>query len=56
MDATESLNQTKRECNCHVVFIPKCRRKTLYKQLRGIRGRSCGGWRSGRRAGSKKDT
>jgi putative transposase len=34
MDETESLNQTKLECNYHVVFIPKRCGKTLYKQLR----------------------
>ena len=30
MDEYESLNHTKWECKYHVVFIPKCRRKTLY--------------------------
>ena len=34
MDEKESLNHTKWECKHHVVFIPKCRRKTLYKELR----------------------
>lgn len=34
MDERESLNHTKWECKYHVVFIPKCRRKTLYKELR----------------------
>ena len=34
MDKIESLNHTKWECKYHVVFIPKCRRKTLYGQLR----------------------
>ena len=29
-----SLCHTKWECKYHVVFIPKCRRKTLYGQLR----------------------
>jgi putative transposase len=29
-----SLSHTKWECKYHVVFIPKCRRKTLYEQLR----------------------
>ena len=29
-----SLKHTKWECKYHVVFIPKCRRKVLYKQLR----------------------
>jgi len=34
MDEFESLNHTKWECKYHVVFIPKCRRKTIYTQLR----------------------
>src|SRR5438477_12057728 len=34
MDDYESLRHTKWECKYHVVFIPKCRRKTLYAQLR----------------------
>jgi putative transposase len=38
MDETSSLNHTKWECKYHVVFIPKCRRKVLYKELRGHLG------------------
>ena len=34
MDEVESLSHTKGECKYHVVFIPKCRRKTLYQELR----------------------
>lgn len=34
MDEYESLSHSKWECKYHVVFIPKCRRKTLYEQLR----------------------
>ena len=34
MDDYESLKHTKWECKYHIVFIPKCRRKTLYQQLR----------------------
>ena len=34
MDESESLNHAKWECKYHLVFIPKCRRKTLYEQLR----------------------
>ena len=34
MDEPESLSHTKWECKYHVVFIPKCRRKTLYQELR----------------------
>jgi putative transposase len=38
MDELESLNHSKWECKYHVVFIPKCRRKTLYVQLRQVVG------------------
>jgi len=34
MDEVKSLSHTKWECKYHVVFIPKCRRKVLYEQLR----------------------
>jgi putative transposase len=34
MDEFESLSHTKWDCKYHVVFIPKCRRKTLYGELR----------------------
>jgi putative transposase len=34
MDDYESLKHTRWECKYHVVFIPKCRRKKLYQQLR----------------------
>jgi putative transposase len=34
MDEYESLSHTKWECTYHVVFIPKCRRRTLYTQRR----------------------
>ena len=34
MDEYESRSHTKWECKYHVVFIPKCRRKVLYGQLR----------------------
>lgn len=34
MDKYESLSHSKWECKYHVVFIPKCRRRTLYVQLR----------------------
>src|ERR1043165_93477 len=32
--AGESLSHTRWECKYHVVFIPKCRRKVLFGQLR----------------------
>ncbi|SJM94576.1 hypothetical protein CRENPOLYSF2_410001 [Crenothrix polyspora] len=34
MDDKESLSHSKWDCKYHVVFIPKCRRHTLYKELR----------------------
>src|SRR6266436_5534455 len=34
MDEYESLSHSKWECKYHVVFIPKGRRKVLYKSLR----------------------
>ncbi len=34
MEDAASLSHTKWECKYHVVFIPKCRRKALYKELR----------------------
>jgi len=34
MDDYENLSHSKSDCKYHVVFIPKCRRKTLYGELR----------------------
>ena len=34
MDAYRSLSHTVWDCKFHIVFIPKCRRKTLYANLR----------------------
>ena len=34
MDENESLSHSRWECKYHIVFIPKCRRRTLYKELR----------------------
>jgi putative transposase len=34
MDEFDSLSHSKWECKYHIVFIPKCRRRTLYEQLR----------------------
>jgi putative transposase len=34
MDEYESLSHTRWDCKYHVVFIPKCRRKVLYGELR----------------------
>ena len=34
MQTHESLKHTTWECNYHVVFIPKCRRKVLYQGIR----------------------
>ena len=38
MDMYRSLSHTKWDCKYHVVFIPKCRRKTLYVELRRYLG------------------
>jgi putative transposase len=38
MDEFESLSHSRWECKYHVVFIPKCRRRTLYSQLRRHHG------------------
>jgi putative transposase len=38
MDEAGNLSHTKWECKYHVVFIPKCRRKTLYGELRRYLG------------------
>ena len=38
MDTVESLNRSVWDCKYHVVFIPKCRRKTLYGDLRQYLG------------------
>ena len=38
MDDVDSLSHSKWECKYHVVFIPKCRRKVLYGQLRAHLG------------------
>ena len=34
LDDYQSLSHTQWECKYHVVFIPKCRRKVLYGELR----------------------
>ena len=34
MDEYESLSHTKGDCKYHVIFIPKCRRRTIYVELR----------------------
>jgi len=34
MDDPSSIAHTRWECKYHVVFIPKCRRKALFKELR----------------------
>lgn len=34
MNNTQHLSHTKWECKYHVVWIPKCRRKVLYGELR----------------------
>lgn len=34
MNEVQSLNHTRWECKYHVVFIPKCRRKLLFGEIR----------------------
>lgn len=38
MDEYQSLNHSQWECKYHVIFIPKCRRKTLYGGIRSQLG------------------
>ena len=38
MDDYQSFSHTRWDCKYHVVFIPKCRRKMLYGELRGHLG------------------
>ena len=38
MDDTQCLSHARWECKYHVVWIPKCRRKVLYGQLRQYLG------------------
>jgi len=38
MDEGASLPHTKWECKYHVVFFPKCGRKTLYQEIPGHLG------------------
>jgi putative transposase len=38
MDTFESLNHSVWDCTYHVVFIPKCRRRTLFEELRRYLG------------------
>ena len=34
VDETENLSHAKWQRKCHMVFIPRCGRETLYKQLK----------------------
>jgi len=56
MDESESLSHSKWECKYHVVFIPKCRRKILYEQLRRHLGEVFRNLAEQRRAASWKGT
>lgn len=38
MDEYQSLSHSQWECKYHVIFIPKCRRRTLYGQIRSHLG------------------
>ena len=37
-ETTESLSHTRWDCKYHIVFIPKCRRAALYRELRKYLG------------------
>ena len=37
-ETNDSLSHTKWDCKYHIVFIPKCRRAVLYKELRKYLG------------------
>ena len=54
MDEYESLSHTTWDCKYHVVFIPKCRRKTLYQELRRHLAKCSPGLRFKRNRRSKK--
>ena len=54
MGGYESLSHSKWECKYHVVFIAKCRRKTLYGSYVGIWEMYSGNWPSKRKARSRK--
>jgi putative transposase len=51
MDEYESLSHTTWTCKYHVVFIPKCRRKTLYQELRRHLGSGSSRCRKNRKSG-----
>jgi putative transposase len=38
MSTYESVSHSKWDCNYHVVFVPKCRKKTLYGKIRKFLG------------------
>ena len=54
MDEYQGLNHSKWDCKYHVVFIPKCRRKTLYAGFDRIWAKSFADWPGRRKAGSRK--
>ena len=54
MDDYESLSHTTWACKYHVVFIPKCRRKALYQELRRYLGEYSGSSRCRKNRKSRK--
>ena len=48
MNEYERLSHTTWDCKYHVVFIPKCRRKTLIRSCVGIWAKCSAGLRSRR--------
>ena len=54
MDEYESLNHSQWECLYHVVFIPKCRRRTLMLGCGNIWAKCFGDWPSKGKVESRK--
>lgn len=52
MHKHENLSRTQWECLYHVVFIPKCRRRALYVELRKYLVDVFAGWRNRSKAAS----
>ncbi len=56
MDESQFLNHSKWDCEYHIVFIPKRRRKVLYGELRQHLGAVFRTLAQQKKAGSRKDT
>ena len=53
MDDYERLSHSKWECKCHVVFIPKYRRRRFTGSCDNISGKCFASWRCKRKAESR---